>query len=295
MARIHIMALRHSAFYTPLLLTIGGGYLKDEGLKSHYEVAKAGGDVPEGIHSGTVHVAQSAVATSFAGLERGERPEIVHFAQINERDGFFIVAREPDPQFTWDRLGGAEVLVDHFFQPMAMFRYGLNRMGVDYASLRVIDAGGVEEIDRAFRSGKGEYVHLQGPAAQQLQKDGVGHVVASVGDTIGPVAFSSLCASRDWLGSDMSRAFMRAYRKARDHATAAPAEEIAGLLADFFPDIDADVLRDTVAAYQGLGCWTPDNGISRAAYETLLDVFQLSGQVTRRHPYETCIVPTPNI
>ncbi|MEA3411812.1 MAG: ABC transporter substrate-binding protein [Pseudomonadota bacterium] len=294
MARIRIMALRHSAFYTPLLLAIGGGYLEDEGLEPRYDPARASHDVPDGLRAGSVHVAQSAVATSFAELEDGELPDVVHFAQINERDGFFIVGREPDPGFTWDRLGGAEVLVDHFFQPMAMFRYGLNRMGVDYAGLRVIDAGGVKEIDQAFRNGRGDYVHLQGPAAQQLQKDGVGHVVASVGDTIGPVAFSSLCASRDWLGSDMSRAFMRAYRKARQHATSAPAQEIAALLADFFPDVDADVLCDTVTAYQGLGCWTPETGISRAAYETLLDVFQFSGRVTRRHPYETCIVPAPN-
>ena len=48
----------------------------------------------------------------------------------------------------------------------------------------------------AFRSGAGDYVHLQGPAPQQLEADGVGHVVASVGEAIGPVAFSSLCARR---------------------------------------------------------------------------------------------------
>ncbi|MCG6870452.1 MAG: ABC transporter substrate-binding protein [Gammaproteobacteria bacterium] len=293
MARIHIMALRHSAFYTPLLLTIGGGYLEDEGLEPHYEAAKAGDDVPRGIQSGTVHVAQSAVATSFAELERSERPDVVHFAQINERDGFFIVAREADPRFTWDKLAGAEVLVDHFFQPLAMIRFGLDRMGVDYREIRAVDAGGVDNIDRAFRSGSGEYVHLQGPAAQQLEKDGLGYVVAAVGDAVGAVAFSSLCASREWLTSNMSRAFLRAYRKARSHATSTPAEEIAGLLADFFPAIDADVLRDTVAAYQRLGCWTPGIDITRGAYERLLDVFRFSGLITRRHPYEACIAPVP--
>ena len=34
MARINIMALRHSAFYSPLLLTVSGGYMQREGLYS---------------------------------------------------------------------------------------------------------------------------------------------------------------------------------------------------------------------------------------------------------------------
>ncbi|MEJ2366404.1 MAG: hypothetical protein P8017_17350, partial [Deltaproteobacteria bacterium] len=79
--------------------------------------------VPDGIRNGSVHLAQSAVATSFTTLEKGEQCDIVHFAQINERDGFFIAARHPESEFNWNQLVGKEVLVDHFFQPMAMFRY----------------------------------------------------------------------------------------------------------------------------------------------------------------------------
>ena len=53
-----------------------------------------------------------------------------------------------------------------------------------------------EAMEQAFRSGQGDYVHLQGPSAQQLASEGVGHVVAWPGKSIGPVAFSSLAASQ---------------------------------------------------------------------------------------------------
>jgi NitT/TauT family transport system substrate-binding protein len=120
-------------------------------------------------------------------------------------------------------------------------------------------------------------------------------VVAAVGDAVGPVAFSSLCASRPWLETDMARAFMRAYRRAREYAIAAPAQEIARREAEagFFPDIDLDVLTDTVKAYQGLGCWTPEPAISPAAYNNLLEVFLLSGALTRRHPYDAAVCAPP--
>lgn len=292
---IHLMALRHSAFYAPFLLTVAGGYLRAEGLQPTYTLATPERTVAASLADGSCHVAQSAVATSFAALERGERIEFAHFAQINERDGFFLAGRRPEPDFTWDRLRGRTVLVDHFFQPLAMFRYALHRRGVDVAALEVIDAGGVEAIERAFRDGSGDYVHLQGPAPQQLEDEGIAYVVAAVGDAVGPVAFSSLCADRAWLATDMARAFMRACRRAREHAIVAPADGIAVLLreAGFFPAVDPAVLARTVAAYQRLGCWAPAPEISPAAYERLLDVFLYNGLITRRYPYSAAVVPPP--
>lgn len=295
MAQINIMALRHSAFYSPLLLCIAGGYLRDAGLEPSYSVATPTRTVTDSLTDGTCHVAQSAVATSFAALEQGAALPIVHFAQINVRDGFFIAARTPEPDFHWRHLAGKSVLVDHFFQPLAMLKYGLHHHGVDFAQLNVIDAGDVGALERAFRNGQGDYVHLQGPAPQQLEHDGVGFVVAAVGDAVGPVAFSSLCATRAWLNTAVSHAFMRAYRRARDFAHNAPAAEIAALQAEagFFPGVEHSVLARTIAAYQKLGCWSGDVAITPQSYEHLLDVFLFSGLITRRHPYAAAVTAPP--
>jgi len=42
--------------------------------------------------------------------------------------------------FTWHNLSGAEILVDHFGQPLAMFKFAAHRSGLDYGSVRAIDA-----------------------------------------------------------------------------------------------------------------------------------------------------------
>ncbi len=294
MIEIKITALRHSAFYSPLLATIGGGFLQEEGLEPVYTPAMPEMQVEEALRSGDFHVSQSAVATSFTALEQGESCDLVHFAQINERDGFFIAGREPEMDFKWQNLVGKKVLVDHFFQPLAMLRYGLYQQGIDIDSLEVIDAGDVESVDRAFRDGKGDYVHLQGPAPQQLEHEGIGYPVAAVADAVGPVAFSSLCATREWLDTNMAAAFMRAYRRGRQFVIDSPAEDIARLEQQFFPGISPEVLTETILAYQLLGCWTPETTISQASYERLLDVFLHSGLITQRYPYAACIVEPPN-
>ena len=295
MSQINIMALRHSAFYSPLLMTMAGGFLREEGLEAKYQVQTPDNTVADNIHNGRCQVAQSAVATSFEILKQDGTIEAIHFAQINERDGFFIAGREPEPEFSWSNLLGKKVLVDHFFQPHAMFKYGLHRQGIDINDLLVVDAGEPDEMEQAFRQGKGDYIHLQGPAPQQLEYDGAGYVVAAVGDAVGPVAFSSLCAQPDWLETAEASAFMRAYRAAREYVIVESAEDIAAkeLEAGFFPGIERQVLVDTLSTYKSLGCWAPACEISVESYECLLGVFLHSGLIDQRYAYETVITNPP--
>lgn len=286
------MALRHSAFYSPLLMTMAGGFLKEEGLDFHYSLASADKTVPDSIANGMCHLAQSAVAVRLLELEKGVENDIVHFAQINARDGFFLAGREPDESFEWGKLAGKRVLVDHFFQPLAMFKYALFKQGVDAASIEFVDVGDVNAIDEAFRSGMGDFVHQQGPAPQQLEQDGIGHVVASIGDVVGPVAFSSLCASREWCKTDMAGAFLRAYKKSLAYVIDTPALDIARqeMDAGFFPGIEFNVLIRTIADYQALGCWESETVISEASIQNLQDVFLYNEQISRRYRYDEVVV-----
>ena len=290
---ISLQFTRFSAFYSPLIATIAGGFLKGEGLEPRHSIAPAGTSAIEGVVAGTVHVCQSAPSQGFGPLEKGQAPPAVHFAQINEMDGFFLTGRTPDPAFSWDKLKGRRVLVDHGGQPLAMFKYACHRRGLDFASIQAVNVPS-DQMDAAFRKGEGDYIHQQGPAPQQLEHDRVGHVVASVGQAIGPVAFSSLAATRQWLGTDMARSFMRAYRKARTWLLATPAAKVAEAEAAFFPEIDRAVLTSTIGYYQTLGCWTSHVDITRPAFEVALDVFQHSGLITGRHRYEDVIAPPPD-
>lgn len=294
MQTIRIRALRHSAFYTPLLLTMAGGYLQRQGLQPVYDVASPDRTVEGGLLAGEIDLAQSAVAAGFAGLEQGRPSPIRHFAQINERDGFFLTRRGPASDFDWPDLLGQPVLVDHLFQPLAMLRFALDQVGLDYARLDVIDAGDVEAMDRAFRQGTGEFVHQQGPYAQQLEADGIGRVVAAIGEVIGPVAFSSLCATPEWLASDMARSFMTAYAQGRAAAMQLPADEICRQIQPLLPGIDPGVLSRTVGAYQGLGCWTGSLRISESSYARALDIFEFAGQIRRRHAYDQLVCDPPD-
>jgi NitT/TauT family transport system substrate-binding protein len=292
MEKIRIQFTLFSAFYSPLISAMSGGFLKAEGLDAEWSVAPPGVSALAALNDGSAHIVQSALSQGFTSLNKGETTRAVHFAQINEMDGFFLTGRKADPDFTWKKLEGAEVVMFKEGQPLAMFKYACHKAGIDFEKIKPIGFGGAGEIDRAFREGRGQYVQQQGPYPQQLQADGVGHVVAQVGKQIGPCGFSSIAATREWLDSDMAKAFMRAYRKTRDYMNDTSSKEIARAEKPYFPDTDERVLVDCIATYQQLGCWTRHVEITRAAYEKTLDIYEYNGLLKQRWPYDrVCAAP----
>jgi NitT/TauT family transport system substrate-binding protein len=292
MEKIRIQFTLFSAFYSPLISAMSGGFLKAEGLDPEWSVSPPGVSALQALKDGTAHVVQSALSQGFASLDAGKTPEAVHFAQINEMDGFFLTGRQEDEGFEWKQLEGAEVVMFKAGQPNVMFRYACYKAGIDYAKIKPICPGGPDDIDRAFRAGQGQYVQQQGPYPQQLQADGVGYVLSQVGRKIGPCGFSSLAATNDWLKTSMAKAFMRAYRKTRVYMTKTPAAEIARAEKSYFPDIDEKVLAGCINSYQRLGCWTPHPEITQAAYEKTLDIYEYAGQLKKRYPYDmVCSLP----
>ena len=293
MTVLRVMASRHSAFYSPLLGAIAGGFLQEEGFEPTYTPLPPGQAVAQLLAAGEIDVAQSAVSSSWAPLEKGEQPPTVHFAQINARDGFLIASRTPDPAFTWTKLLSRGFMFVHGGQPQAMLAYAMHKQGVDIAGVTGVNAGSTENMLAEWRQGRGDYFHEQGPYPQQLVHEQVGHIVASVGEAIGPVAFSSLSATPAWLRTPEAVRFMRAYRKAREWVQTAPAAEIARAEQPLFPTTDLSALTQTIAYYQQLGCWHPPLAIPRDTYEAALDVFLHAKLITKRHPYEQVVVAPP--
>src|SRR5574341_623477 len=146
---LRILVSRHSAFYSPLIATIAAGFLRAEGLEAAYQVLPKGRHARHMIQSDEVDVVQAAVSSSWGPLEKGETNLPVHFAQINQRDGFFLTGRALDPSFHWKKLEGASLLADHGGQPLAMLKYAAHCQGVEWSRIHVIEAGGPEQMDAA--------------------------------------------------------------------------------------------------------------------------------------------------
>ena len=279
MASIRIQFTRFSAFYSPLIATVAGRFLEKEGLEGDLSVAEHGVSALEALLRGDVDLVQSAPSQAFASAEKREMPPAVHFAQINNTDGFFIAGRKANSNFTLQDLKGKRVIVDHGGQPLHMFNYACHKVGLKLSDFEAIDAGSADDIVAAFKGGEGDYVHLQGPAPQQLEFEGSGVVVGRLGDWVGPCAFSSLASRSDWLETDEAVAFMRAFRAARQWVNQTPALHVANSEIAYFPGISVEALTEAIVAYQALGCWSGQVEIVSDEIATSVEVFKLGGAV----------------
>src|SRR5438445_10762982 len=129
-----------------MIAAVGGDLLMDEGLEPTYFQKPPDRNQYEMFRQGEVDVMQAAVSSSWDPLSKGIRNIPVHFAQINQRDGFFITGRPGARAFDWKQLEGARLLADYAQQPFAMLKYGLHLKGVKLNAIHFVDAGSPEAM-----------------------------------------------------------------------------------------------------------------------------------------------------
>jgi hypothetical protein len=98
------------------------------------------------------------------------------------------------------------------------------------------------------------------------------NITASIG---GKSTSSTLVRPRRWLG----------------HSSPSRAEEIAAKETSFFPGIDQAVLATAIAQYKSIGVWNGGIEIPRDLYEQSLNVFESTGAIKTRHPYDEVCFP----
>jgi NitT/TauT family transport system substrate-binding protein len=290
---IRITSSRHSAFYSPLICTMAAGFLEKHGLDFTYGVLAPGETAAGMIRDGKTDVMQSAPSTNWAKMEQGETGFPLHFALINQRDGFFLVRRSLlTEKFNWKDLEGKTLLADHGSQPLAMLRYAIGHNGADFGKIDVVNAGSPEAMMEAFQAGKGDFIHLQAPAPQLLEEAGVGWTAVSVGASMPPNAFSSLCASREFIAGRTFRTFATAFAEAKEWVTETSAEKIAAKEATYFPGTSQAALTSAIAQYKNIGAWDGGIEIPRDLYEQSLNVFESTGAIKQRQSFDDVCIAT---
>jgi NitT/TauT family transport system substrate-binding protein len=286
MTPLRLMPTRHSPFYTPFLALQAAGFLQQEGIDSTLRLPADGESTAAVLRRGEVDVIQSAVSAAWTAIEKGASDFPVHIAQINQCDGFVIVGREADPNFTWQKLDGKTLIADHGHQPLALLRWAAHNNRADLSRANLLNLSSPPAMEAAFRAGQADYVHLQGGIPQQMELEGAGHIVAYVGQGLTPLAFSSVAAPRAFVDSDRLQPFLQAFAKAKAWSREMPPLEVARTLNPLFPALSAEALTTAIAACQKLGCWNGNATIPRADYREAENAFLWANAIQCAHAYE---------
>ena len=100
----------HSIFYAPMYVAIEEGYFADEGIDLTLETGYGADKTMTAVLSGDADIGFMGSEASIYAYQEGANDPIVNFAQLTQRAGNFLVAREPMDDFKWTDLKGTEVL-----------------------------------------------------------------------------------------------------------------------------------------------------------------------------------------
>ena len=218
---------------------------------------------------------------------------IVNFAQLTQRAGNFLVAREAMPDFEWADLKGKDVLGGRKGgMPQMVFEYILKKHNLDPTTDMNID----QSIDfgstaAAFSGGQGDFTVEFEPGASTLEKEGKGYVVASLGVDSGYVPYTAYSAKQSYLKAhpEVIQGFANALQKGMTYVQNHTPEEIAKVIAPQFEETELADITTIVTRYYEQDTWKDNLIFEKKSFELLQDILAEAGELETRVPYEELV------
>ena len=291
---LRLMETFRNLFYTPIYVAVSGGFFYRHGLNVMFSTMPEGGAAMDIIRSGEVDVVQTGVSRSFVELDLGHEDAPLHVAEINRRDGFFLVSREPTDDWEWKMLEGATIAPVGFTPvPWNSLRAALLKHGVDLDSLDLVTGLSAQDALDQFRAGTIDYVHMPHPQAGLLAAEGSGHIATALGPELGHICYSSFAAMPDFIESnpDTVQAFVNGFDDSLRWLAGAEDAEVVEQVEPFFAELDLSLLQDCIHQYRANNTWPESAAITESSFNGMRDILIDGGMVRGRHEYDRLVRP----
>ena len=286
LTKVTLNEVAHSIFYAPQYVAIEEGYFADEGLDLTLVTGFGADKTMTAVISGEADIGFMGAEASVYAYQEGAADPIVNFAQLTQRAGNFLVAREAlkGKKVLGGRKGG---------MPEMVFEYILKKNGIDPQKDLTID----QSIDfgstaAAFAGDdSAAYTVEFEPSATILEKEGTGYVVASLGEASGYVPYTSYSAKTGYMkeNPEIIQKFTNALQKGMDYVQSHTPEEIAEVIAPQFKETDLETITTIVKRYYDQDTWKENLIFEKDSFELLQDILEDAGELSKRAEYEKLV------
>lgn len=294
LTEVTLNEVAHSIFYAPQYVAIEEGYFEEEGLKIDLVNGFGADKVMTAVISGEADIGFMGAEASVYAYQEGATDPVVNFAQLTQRAGNFLVAREEMPDFQWEDLKGKKVLGGRKGgMPEMVFEYILRKNGIDPQKDLTIDQSIDFGSTAAAFSGddSAEFTVEFEPSATALEQEGAGYVVASLGVDSGYVPYTSYSAKTSYIkeNPEVIQKFTNGLQKGMDYVQTHTPEEIAKIIAPQFEETDLETITTIVTRYYEQDTWKDNLVFEKESFELLQDILEESGELKARVDYDKLV------
>lgn len=289
LTEVTLAEVTHSIFYAPQYVAIEKGYFEEVGIDIELILTSGADKVTAAVLSKDADIGFCGSEGTIYVYQGGEKDYLKTFAQLTQKDGSFIVSREKIKDFTLEDLKGKEILGGRAGgMPEMTLEYALKENGIDpkkdvniNTSIEFASMGG------AFIGGEGDFVTLFEPNALELEKEGYGYVVASLGELGGIVPYTSYSARISYIEENKAliENFTKAIQKGIDYVHNHSDEEVAKAIINQFPDTSIEDIAKVVKRYRNIDAWPKTTEFSEDSFNHLQDIMIDYGAIDENVPY----------
>lgn len=291
--KVVLNEVAHSIFYAPMYVALEEGYFEEEGINLELVTGFGADKVMTAVLSGEADIGFMGSEASIYAYNEGANDYVINFAQLTQRAGNFLVAREEMPDFKWNDLRGKTVLGGRKGgMPQMVFEYILKQHGLDPQKDVTIN----QNIDfgstaAAFAEGQADYTVEFEPGATTLETSQKGYVVASLGEDSGYVPYTAFSAKKSYIekNKETIQGFTNALQKGMDFVQTHTPEEIAKVIEPQFKETDLDTITTIVSRYYEQNTWKEDLIFEKESFELLQNILESADELTKRAPYEELV------
>lgn len=291
--KIRVAEVAHTVFYAPQYAAISQGFFEEEGLDVELILTPGADKVTAAVLSGDAQIGFSGSEACIYVYNAGEKDYLKTFAQLTQKDGSFLVSRQKYDNFTLDDLKGKSMIGGRQGgMPEMTFEWALRQNNIDPVNDLNIDTSiAFAAMSGAFIGGQGDFVTLFEPNALQIEKQGLGYVVASIGELGGVVPYTSYSARSSYLekNPEIIEKFTRAIQKGLDYVHNSSDEEVANAILLFFPDTSLNDLAGVIERYRSIDAWPTTTKFSSESFYHLQEIMQAANELNSAVKYEDLI------
>ncbi len=290
LTKIKVAEVAHSIFYAPMYAADSLGYFEDEGLDVEIILTSGADNVAAAVMSGDVQVGFCGSEQTIYIYNQGAKDYLVNFAALTKKDGSFIVSREKEDNFDIKNLKGKYVIAGRTGgMPAMTFEWILNQNGIKTEDLTFDTSIAFASMSGAFIGGTGDYVSLFEPTASDIENNGYGYIVASLGELGGNVPYTTFNAKKSYIkeNKDTIQKFVNAINKGLNYVHSNSSDKVAKTIQDYFPDVSYNDLTQIVQNYMDIDSWYDSTLIEEKDFEHIQDIIENANELEKRVEFKT--------
>lgn len=291
--KVTVAEVAHSVFYAPQYVAHGLGYFEEEGIDLEIVLASGADNVMAAVLSGDADIGFSGTEATIYVYNGEEKDYVMTFAGLTQKDGSFLVSRRKYDNFTLDDLKGKSVIGGRVAgMPEMTFEWALRQNGIDpVKDLKIDTSIAFAAMEGAFIGGTGDFVTLFEPNATSVEKQGLGYVVAYIGELGGNVPYTAYNARKSYIESNpyIIKGFTKAIDRGLKYVYSHDSRDIAKILLDYFPDTTLDDMIKIVDRYKNGEAWKKNITISREEWDHIEEIIESAGALDEYVPYDKLI------